>query len=408
MFKRPVASARGAFIVLSILMFFFSAQVSLTIYVDSSFLKDTIAHTPSLMTMGIWGDPEDMVGAVYTFASLITILGLLYAPRILRRVGNYRWTLGLFMLQTLLLLSLALVRNGWLIIPIFVVESALVSILYFNFDIFLERYSSDEHTGVIRGLFITISSIAWLLPPMIAGNIIDNSGYGLVYLSAAVILLPIILLLRYSMSNFQDLSYKDVPLLPSPDIIAANPNVWRGMACGFFLQFFYAWMIIYTPLLLHDHLAFSWSEIGFMLTLALTAFVIFPSPMGWLADKVMGEKELLILGFLFMGVASFMIPSLVSKGASFTMWVIVLFVGRTGASTVEAMTEAYFFKQIDGHDAGLIGYFRRMRPLAFIAAPLLASFLLQFSWFTLTDLFSALGIVMFLAIYFPLRLKDTL
>jgi MFS family permease len=389
-------------------MFFFSAQVSLTIYVDSSFLKDAISHTPSLMTMGIWGDPEDMVGTAYTFASLITILALFYAPRILRRIGNYQWTLGLFMVQTFLLLSLALSNNGWFIIPLFVVESALVSILYFNFDIFLERYSSDEHTGVIRGLFITISSIAWLLPPMIAGNIIDNAGYSVVYLSAAIITLPVIFLLMCSMSEFKDLTYEDVPMLPSRDIIAANPNVWRGMVCSFFLQFFYAWMIIYTPILLHDYLGFEWSEIGFMLTLALTAFVIFPSPLGWLADKVMGEKELMILGFMLMGVASFIIPSLVINASSFITWVIVLFIGRMGASMVESMTETYFFKQIDGHDAGLIGYFRRMRPLAFIAAPLLASFLLQFEWFTLTDLFSVLGIVMFFAIYFPLRLKDTL
>jgi MFS family permease len=388
-------------------MFFFSAQVSLTIYVDSSFLKDAIMHTPSLIEMGLWSDPEDMVGTVYTFASLITILALLYAPRILRRIGNYQWTLGLFMLQTFLLLSLALSSNGWFIVPLFIVESALVSILYFNFDIFLERYSSDEHTGVIRGLFLTIGSIAWLLPPMIAGNIIDNAGYSVVYLSAAIILLPVIFLLRCCMSDFKDLTYEDVPLLPSRDIIAANPNVWRGMACGFFLQFFYAWMIIYTPLLLHDHLGFTWSEIGFLLTLALTAFVIFPSPLGWLADKVMGEKELMILGFLLMGITSFIIPSLAATGASFVTWVVVLFIGRTGASTVEAMTETYFFKQIDGHDAGLIGYFRRMRPLAFIAAPLIASFLLQFAWFSIIDLFSILGIVMFFAIYFPLRIVDT-
>ncbi len=408
MLKKSVTTSRGAFIVLSILMFFFSAQVSLTIYVNSSFLKDTIMHTPSLMAMKLWSNPDHMVGTVYTFASLITILGLLYTPRILRKIGNYRWTLSLFILHILLLLLLAVSNNGLFILPLFVIESALVSILYFNFDIFLERYSSDEHTGVIRGLFITIGSIAWLLPPMIAGKIVENSGFSLVYFSAAIILLPILFILMRYMSDFEDLTYDDASLLPTQEIITANPNVWRIMACAFFLQFFYAWMVIYIPILLHDQLGFAWGDIGFMLTLALSAFVIFPLPSGWLADKFIGEKELMVMGFLLMAVASFLIPSLVAKGSSFLVWVIVLFIGRTGASIVESMSEAYFFKQIDGHNAGLIGYFRRISPLAYIVAPLLASFLLQFEWFTLTDLFSVLGIVMFASIYFPLRLKDTL
>ena len=47
-------SARAAFIVLSTLMFFFSAQVSLTIYIDSSYLKHTIENTPSLAQTVLW------------------------------------------------------------------------------------------------------------------------------------------------------------------------------------------------------------------------------------------------------------------------------------------------------------------------------------------------------------------
>lgn len=408
MLKKSVTTPRGAFIVLSILMFFFSAQVSLTVYVNSSFLKDTIINTPTLMAMKLWSNPDHMVGTVYTLASLITILGLSYTPRILRRIGNYRWTLSLFILHIFLLLLLALSNNGLLIIPLFVVESALVSILYFNFDIFLERYSTNEHTGVIRGLFLTTSSVSWLLPPMIAGHIIENSGFSLVYFFAAIILIPIVFILMRYMSDFNDLAYDDAPLFPSKKIIKANPHVWGGMASAFFLQFFYAWMVIYIPILLHDQIGFSWGDIGFMMTLVLTAFVIFPSPAGWLADKYIGEKELMVLGFLLMGITSFLIPTLVLNSSSFVAWVIILFIGRIGASIVESMTETYFFKQIDGRDAGLIGYFRRMYPLAFIVAPLLASFLLQFEWVNITQLFSILGTIMFAAIYFPLRLKDTL
>jgi MFS family permease len=407
MFKNRVSPEWGALFVLSSLMFFFSAQVSLTIYIDSSFLNDTILRTPSLNNLALFKDPERIVGAIYMLASIMTIVGLFMAPRVLRRIGNYRATLFAFLAHMLMLLLLSATENGLFVIPLFVIEAALMSLLFFNLDIFLESYTKDEHTGVIRGIFLTVGSISWLLPPMLAGTIIENYGYSLAYFSGAIILIPALILLVVYMRNFKDLAYDDAPLLPSRSQLQQNPDVWHGLACTFFLQFFYAWMIIYAPIFLHDHVGFSWGDIGLMLTLALTPFVLLPSPLGWLADNVMGEKELLVLGFLLMAVTSFVIPHLALASSAFMTWVIVLFVGRCGAATVEAMAEIYFFKQIDGHNAGLMGYFRRMRPMAFIAAPLIASILFQFDWFSFEMLFSILGIIMLGALYFPMRLKDT-
>lgn len=407
MLKNRIPDEWRALFVLSALMFFFSAQVSLTIYIDSSFLNDTILGTPSLSGLAIFKDPERIVGAIYMLASLMTIFALFMAPRVLRRIGNYRATLFAFLAHMLMLLLLSVTESGWFVIPLFVIEAALMSLLFFNLDIFLESYSKDEHTGVVRGVFLTVGSISWLLPPMLAGAIIENYGYSLAYFSGAIILVPALILLVVYMRNFKDLTYDDAPLVPSRNDVSQNTSVWYGLACTFFLQFFYAWMIIYAPIFLHDHMGFSWGDIGFMLTLALTPFVLLPSPLGWVADKLIGEKELIALGFLLMAVTSFLIPHLALASSAFMVWVVVLFVGRSGAATVEAMSEVYFFKQIDGHNAGLMGYFRRMRPMAFIAAPLLASILFQFDWFSFEMLFSVLGVIMLLALYFPLMLKDT-
>lgn len=88
-------------------------------------------------------------------------------------------------------------------------------------------------------------------------------------------------------------------------------------------------------------------------------------------------------------------------------WIVILFIGRTGASIVEAMSETYFFKQIEGRNAGLIGYFRRSRPLAFIVAPILASVLLEFNIITLHTLFYVLAAIMIFASGYMFRLVDT-
>ena len=400
-------SAKTALVVLSVLMFFFSAQVSLTIYVDSSYLEQAITKSPTLAQTALWQDPEAVVGTLYSFASLITILGLVLAPRVLRRQGNYRWTLSIIILHILLLLGLALFDAAWLIIPMFIVETALVSILYFNFDVFLERYSRDGETGVIRGLFLVIGSIAWLLPPFFAGSIIEHSGYQLVYLSGAAIMVPTVFIMFRYFSDFQDLAYDDVPVMMSHAESAKHPDIGHILGANFFLHFFYALMIIYAPLYFLNHLNISHEQFGLMLTIALSAFIIFPYPAGWLADKVLGEKELLVGGFLLMAISAALIPIIGDAPIGIMLWALVLFVGRAGASIVESMAEAYFFKKIDGHNAGLIGYFRRSRPLAFIVAPIIASILMKFEIIELSGLFYVLAAVMLIAIYFPLRLRDT-
>ncbi len=407
-FKSSVSlSSKSAFIALSALTFFFSAQVSLTIYIDSSFLKDAIQNTPSMAESKLWDDPEHLVGAIYTLASLMTLLGLLYAPRILRKVGNYRWTLSIIVLYTTMLFGLALFNSAWLIIPIFIFAAAMTSVLYFNIDVFLERYSKDSDTGSIRGLFLMIGSIAWLLPPLLAGRIIDSMGFSVVYFIAAILMLPAVFIMMRYFSDFKDLSYDDAPLVMSRTQSRAHPDIHNILIANFFLHFFYAWMIIYTPLYLHNHVGFSYQQIGLMLTCALFAFVLFPYPAGRIADKWLGEKEMLVFGFMLMAFSSAILPHLFGTTATMAVWALVLFSGRMGASIVETMTEAYFFKKIDGHDAGLIGYFRRSRPLAFIVAPILASLLLEFHIVPIEGLFTILAGVMLLAIYFPLQLVDT-
>ena len=407
-FKRSTPlSAHAAFIVLSVLMFFFSAQVSLTIYIDSSYLKDTIMTSPELIGGTLSDNTDNLVGTLYTFASLITLLALVFAPRILRKFGNYRWTLGIVVLHVLLLLGLAIFDSAWLIIPLFIIESALISILYFNFDIFLERYSKIDSIGTIRGLFLVISAIAWILPPFFAGKIADQYGFSQVYLLGALIMLPTIFIIMRYFTDFADLEYDDVPFLFTKNEASKHPNVGNILVANFFLQFFYAWMIIYSPIYFHDSLGFSYDEFGLILMVALSAFVIFPYPAGWLADHVMGEKEMLIGGFFLMGLSALCIPTFADSGIGILFWIVILFIGRTGASIVEAMSETYFFKQIEGRNAGLIGYFRRSRPLAFIVAPILASVLLEFNIITLHTLFYVLAAIMIFASGYMFRLVDT-
>ena len=406
-FRKSLSSNRQAFIMLSLLMMFFSAAVSFTIYIDSSFLTQQISRSAVFAGISFWDDPDQVVGVLYSAASLVTILFLLYAPKFLRRFGNYRWTLGMLITHTLLLLGLAGSENALLVVPLFIVDSALISVLWFNLDVFLEHYSKNENTGAIRGLVAALSSLAWLFPPLLAGAIAEERGFGEVYFVGALFIVPVIIFLMRYFSDFHDLSYFSEPSPLLPKRILGNSNIRNILIISFFLNCFYAWMVIYAPLYLHNTLGFSFADIGFMLTIALSSFVIFPYPAGRIADKWIGEKELLATGLILMAATSAIIPLLASHTATIFGWALVLFVGRAGASTAETMIDTYFFKQIDGREVEEISYFRRMRPTAYIVAPLGASALLEFDLINMEQLFFVLAGLMIIALYFVLLLKDT-
>jgi MFS family permease len=394
------------FLVLLVFSFFFSAQVALTIYIDSSFLSETISKSVLIGDGSIWKDPDNLVGAIYTISSLFTILALMVVPTILRRIGNYRATLAAVILHMLGLLGLGLSDSAWLIIPMFIIANTLTSVLYFNLDIFLERYSKDEDTGKIRGMFMSFSSIAWLLPPLFAGYIVEAKGFQMVYLCAALLIFPIIILVMRFLNHFKDMAYDEVSLLMTHEEVVHNKDIHNALAVNTFLHLFYSWMIIYVPIYLHN-IGISWDQIGLMLTIALSVFIILPYPIGYLADKYYGEKEFLVGGFVLMAATSAIIPLLGASSAPFWLWALTLFLGRAGACTAETMSETYYFKKIDGRNAQLIGYFRRTRPLAYVIAPITASILLESGVVSIAQLFYLLAALMIVALHFVSELKDT-
>jgi len=173
--------------------------------------------------------------------------------------------------------------------------------------------------------------------------------------------------------------------------------------CGkILLNLFFSWMVIYSPILLIN-LGMTWPQVGLIMTVALVPYIIFQYPAGWLADKICGEKEIMILGFLIMAVSAasmFFINS-----TALVVWMTVLFVTRIGASLVAIMTDTYFLKKVDSDQINLINFYHNSRPIGYFIGPLLASLLLVF--IDLRSLFLILGMILVLGIFVTLPLKDT-
>jgi len=175
------------------------------------------------------------------------------------------------------------------------------------------------------------------------------------------------------------------------------------MFTQFLLQIFYTWAIIYIPLFLATVVGFDWETISKIIAVGLLAFVIFEYPTGVLADKLIGEKEMMALGFVVLAIASASIYAMSSS--SIATWMSVMFFSRFGASLVEVTTESYFFKQVKGRDSNLISLFRLTRPLGILVGTLVASISLFFVPFNLA--FIVLALLMVLGAFSTLRLTDS-
>ncbi len=370
---------------LSALYFFSSA------YINSTFLEEVFSpRTVSLL---------------FAIASVGNIFLFIFIPNILRKTGNYALTLGSIFCVCALLFSFPFAMGIPLLFAlIFILYRILSPTLMFTFDIFLEEASEQEdNTGAIRGAFFTFLNIATILAPVLAGIVLTHFGYTGLYMYSALFLIPMFIIIAINFKKFKD------PVYPNIKILDLTKEFWNNLdlrliyISSFILQFFYAWMVIYMPIYLKKFIGFSWEEIGLMFAIALVPFLFLELPLGRLADKKYGEKEMLTIGFIIMGITTASLSFVESK--SFILWASLLFATRIGASFVEIMTESYFFKHMKGSNADAISFFRINAPLAYLVGPLLGILALTFIEYQF--LFFILGCIVLSGIHYSLMLTDT-
>ncbi len=373
--------------------FFLTLNTSITAYINSSFLETFV-------------DPK-IVGLFYVISSILSIAGAFAVNKLVHQIGSKR---------TLTILSLSIISILILTLSLFAYPIALLLIMLYlifnylltvNLDLYLEQNSDDDTTGGVRGIFLTLVNLAWLFSPLIAGRLIDLYGFRAVYVFAVLALIPFFFLISR-------LKKVEVEPYTGNTIIQTLKHIWSGqlektknlraiLAIDFILNFFFATMVIYSPIYLHQVLGFDWTTIGMIFTVMLAPYVVLQLGLGHTADKLMGEKEILIAGLSIAGLSTTAL-SFISTPSPI-IWAIVLLFTRIGAASIEIMKESYLFKQIDDGDINTIFISRNNWPLAYIIAPLIFSPFLFF--FSFRFLFLVLGLIVLLALIVASRLKDT-
>lgn len=348
-----------------------------------------------------------VIGALYTIASSLAVFAFLFISRVLRKIGNVRLTIGLAAAEIISLLTLGLTDSPATAIVAFVAFMTLNPLIYLSIDIFSESLigNNEKNTGGKRGLTLTLMSLAAMAGPIALSLIVgdDDSNLYKTYLVAAGIFSVFVLIILAKFKSFHDPKYHEVKVLRAIRSFWEKKDIRNVFLAHFTLQVFFAWMVIYFPLYLATEIGFTWDIIGSIIAVGLFAYVLTEYPIGLIADKFLGEKEMMACGFLILAISASWISFM--AGAPVIAWMVLMFISRIGAALVEATTESYFFKHTKGTDANIMSFFRLSRPLAMVVGALIGSVMLLYLPFEL--IFVALGLLMVPGIFFTIALKDT-
>ncbi|HEU0081082.1 MAG TPA: MFS transporter [Candidatus Paceibacterota bacterium] len=370
-----------------IIGFVFNLSSAIPTYVNSTFLAKFAG--------------DKLVGIVYTASSILAIAAFIEMSGMLRRFGNFKTTVCLLFLELVSLAGLATGQSALVIISSFILNFVSIALINFALDIFLEEFSSDRQTGRIRGAFLTVVNSAWLVSPLLASWILGDNIYGNMYAVSGILLVPVVLMVFFSLREVKDPVFEKLSFWKSFAAAWVERDIKSILFIQFLLQFFYAWMIIYTPLYLHTVAGFDWPTIGVIFTAMLAPFVLLEGPLGWVADKV-GEKTILSVGFVIMGASTGLIGYVTDH--NIYIWAAILFMTRVGAAMVEVMADTYFFKKVDATNSNVISFSRMARPTAYVVGPVVATLL--FTVFDMKGLFIFLGLFMLYGLRYSLTMRE--
>ncbi len=345
---------------------------------------------------------SDNVGVFYFIAYSGILFFLFYLQPFIRAIGKarslYFW-LGIIILSGVILTRLPVSWFSVGIVLIFIMAKQLIWVVL---DVMLEGFSKDQVSGRIRGLYLTIMNAGLLLAPFLSTLTLERFHYGGVFFVLTIGYMLVFIIALIGFRNDNAVFQGKIKLRQTFAKMRQRKNLLHIYHISFAMDFFYAMMIVYTPLYLRS-LDFAWSEIGVIFTIMLLPFVLLQYPLGVLADKRLGEKELLIASIVVTMIATFALWFL-GKQTLF-VWGAALFLTRVGIAGIEVLRDSYFYKQIDGDNMDIIAFFRTTTPVANIIGALLSVILLIF--FPLKSVFLLAALALSLSLFSAFALEDT-
>lgn len=371
--------------------FFFSIFTALTIYVLLPFLSSFM--------------PAAYTGLVVTAGGVIAVALFPLLPRLVTRHGAQQLALVFAIIEMVALFALAAAPGAIAGSMLAIIAITLVPFISYELDLLLEAAASEKsEMGRIRTIFLTAWNSGALAAPLLLAALLDNTNdYYRVFIAAAAMLVPFIVLFA-ARSLPKGVSPKLSHMQDTLACMAHDRDLAAVTFAHFLLYLFYIWAPLYVPAYLHSVLGIPWSTLGLMFSIMLIPYALLEYPAGWIADRFLGDKELMFAGFIIAGGALAMLGTL-SPDSSLSLILLILIGSRIGAALVESMTEGHFFRRVSAEDVNSMSIFRGIWPLANVIGPIVASLILYFGTYQLFFVISG-GFILIVGAATTLLIRD--
>ncbi|KKQ60642.1 MAG: tetracycline resistance protein [Parcubacteria group bacterium GW2011_GWE2_38_18] len=359
------------------------------IYITSSYFKQLSGR-------------ED-VGIFYLSSYVIVLIALLNLHKLFKNFGKVTVFCFSILAQLISLAILMFSTSGILSLVFLVIYLISDGLIIVGMDVILESFSSDKEAGRVRGSYMTIFNAGFIIGPLLSTFIIGNYSYVGLFALVFLIKLVVFALALLGLKDFNNHFVQKETVINLLKKVIKHKNLLRIYYISFALEFFYAMMIIYSPIYMRE-LGISWQDIGFIFAFMLVPFLILEYPIGWLADKKWGEKEMIIFFLLFLALTTGSIYFIAST--NIWLWIAVLFATRIAAASLSLLRDSYFYKKIDGKDMDLIDFFRTAMPMAYIIGAFFSVLCLAF--FSVKAIFVLVVLMALSALWPAISLKDNL
>lgn len=373
---------------------FYSLHYALVLYLGSSFLAQFVNISS--------------VSLIYIVSAAATTFFAFQLSHFLNRFSNYKVALAAGTLELITLILIALTSTPWLAITLFVIQQVLVHIVFVSLNISLSEVSKRNESGSVRGVYFTVLNLGILTAAFFSGLIFKSYDYSGVYMTSALLLLPVMYIIYRYVHSIEEPFYKDISFINTIKKISANKDIRNIITIQFVLECFFAAMVVYTTPYLFEVIGIPTSTVlQVIMPIVLLPFIIFPYELGILADTKLGEKELIFAGVIIAAVFTLLIPFITT--ANLFVWAAILFMTRVGASFIESMNSVYFYKKIHKDEAGIITLFTTgTRSLALIVVPVVSILLLSLFNMPRYSIFIFVSGLLLVSLRNVSKLRDTL
>ncbi|MDZ4384874.1 MAG: MFS transporter, partial [Candidatus Moranbacteria bacterium] len=208
------------------------------------------------------------VGVFYAFSYGIFLLILLNLHKLVRLWGKSNVFYFSLLANIVVITLLIFAQPSMIGVALLMLYIILGHIEWVALDVIVESFSVDRMSGRIRGLHLTILNAGFMFGPFASTYILDRMDFQGIFIFALIFNCFVFI---FALIGFRNINHKFEQKLKVMDIlrkVRRQADIMRIYYISFVLEFFYALMIIYTPIYLRN-LGYSWENIGWIFTAML-------------------------------------------------------------------------------------------------------------------------------------------